>query len=113
MNSLPRIHELNQTYQTLRDGGPDPIRQNQTYQHALGYWGPYGRQFGYYQPTVVVPAGVWPANRNPDARNSVGAITPSESEQAQVSGQLSQRVVVIGVLAALAVASVIYTTRKR
>jgi hypothetical protein len=105
----------NPTYQTMLDGGPDPIRQNQTYQHALGYWGPYGRQFSYYQPPVFPPPGAWPANRNPlAAGQGVGADpNPSETEQAQVSGQLSQRVVVIGVLAALAAAAVIYTSRAR
>jgi hypothetical protein len=68
-------------------------------------------QNGYYAPNFPYPYA------DPCTRSlySVGALPPpsSESEQAQVAGELQERVVVIGVLAALAAAAVIYQTRKK
>ncbi len=70
---------------------------------------------GYYQPNFFYPY------CDPCTRSiySVGDIpqpymtpAPQEAPQAQVSGELSQRMVVIGVLAALAAAAIIYQTRK-
>jgi hypothetical protein len=74
---------------------------------------------GFYQPSYPYPypdptfVGVYGGQQSAWAQG-VGALPPAstDSEQGQVSDQLSQRVVVIGVLATLAVAAVIYTSRK-
>jgi hypothetical protein len=104
---------------------------NETYARMTGGL-PATDPHGFYQPNVPVPycdactAGLYPQGGGCSCpacrpwlpafhRQGVGQLPPpsSESEQAQVSGQLSERMVVIGVLAALAAAAVIYQTRKR
>lgn len=75
-----------------------------------------GCMFCSYDNLVGVGLHVHSYCGRPDCPNlqHVGALPPpsADSEQAQVSDQLSTRVVLIGVLATLAAAAVIYQTRK-
>jgi len=84
-------------------GGVTLDELNGTYQTILGHADP--RQgAGYYVP-----------NAPPASTSLVGQVPPpsSASPQAQVSDQLQQRMILIGVLAVLAGAAVIYQTRKK
>jgi len=115
---------MNNTY--ARITGISPTYPNETFARMTGGL-PVTPQLGFYAPNFPIPycdacaAGLYPQGGSCSCPTcfqrlqGVGQVPPpsTESEQAQVSGELSQRVLVIGVLAVLAGAAVIYQTRKR